>query len=91
MFSPDHAHPLRLLQRRPGNDADFDNTLRVYVEMLDNCESEQRALIREGEGQVRARNQSRGKITASPVRPTSLKKKILGRAAEQRRIWLGRT
>ncbi len=46
---------------RPGNDADFDNTLRVYVEMLDNCESEQRALLREGEGQVRARNQEEGR------------------------------
>ncbi len=39
----------------PGNDADFSNALRVYVEMLDNCEAEQRALLQEGEGQVRAR------------------------------------
>ncbi len=39
----------------PGNDADFSNALRVYVEMLDNCEAEQHALLQEGEGQVRAR------------------------------------
>ncbi len=37
---------------RPGHDNDFDNALRVYVEMLDNYENEQRVLHQEGENQV---------------------------------------
>ncbi len=40
---------------RPGHDANFDNALRVYIEMLDNYENEQHILHREGENQVRAR------------------------------------
>ncbi|SJK99998.1 uncharacterized protein ARMOST_03309 [Armillaria ostoyae] len=40
---------------RPGHDADFNNALRVYVEMLDSYENKQCILHREGENQVRAR------------------------------------
>ncbi len=37
---------------RLGHDVDFNNALRVYVEMLDNHENKQRILHREGENQV---------------------------------------
>ncbi|SJL12117.1 uncharacterized protein ARMOST_15538 [Armillaria ostoyae] len=38
-----------------GHDADFNNALRIYVEMLDTYENEQRVLHQEGENQMRAR------------------------------------
>ncbi|PBK81849.1 hypothetical protein ARMGADRAFT_1090912, partial [Armillaria gallica] len=40
---------------RPGHDDDFNNALRVYVEMLDNYENEQRVLHQEGANQLQAR------------------------------------
>ncbi len=53
---------------RPGHDEDFNNALRVYVEMLDNYENEQRVLHHEGENQSQARA---GNETEErrPVRP----------------------
>ncbi|PBK81347.1 hypothetical protein ARMGADRAFT_1091370 [Armillaria gallica] len=37
------------------HDADFNNALRIYIEMLDNYENKQRVLHQDGENQMRAR------------------------------------